>query len=144
MTPFTLTNTSHPGFPLPSSALASASTSPLRVSVLDSSFNPPHLAHLALALAHPPPLPAATLLVLSTKNADKVPKPGEPSPEDRLEMMEAMAGELGRKGLASVGVARIEEPTFVGKSVVLKAGLEERAGSGTEVHLSFLLGESCP
>ncbi|KAK4704393.1 nicotinamide-nucleotide adenylyltransferase, partial [Phenoliferia sp. Uapishka_3] len=133
--PFHLTYASHPSFPVP----RAGSTNPLHISILDSSFNPPHLAHLSLALSTPNPPPPATLLVLSTKNVDKVQKAGEPTPEDRLEMMEAMAEELESRGVVNVGVARINEPTFVGKSEVLKLALEERAG-GASVQLSFLLG----
>lgn len=134
---FTLTYASHPGFPQSASPSALAP-----VAVLDSSFNPPHLAHLALALHHPSPAPPATLLVLSTKNVDKVPKPGEPTPDDKLEMMHAMSEDLEQRGIANVGVARIDEPTFVGKSKVLRAGLEARLPKGESVRLSFLLGAS--
>lgn len=83
-------------FPFPPSS--SPSSSPLKILVLDSSFNPPSRAHLALAT------PSTTttkfdfdayLLVLSTKNADKIPKPGETTTEQRLSMMIAMAKEIG-------------------------------------------------
>ncbi|KAI5845413.1 cytidylyltransferase family protein [Tricharina praecox] len=79
--------------PLPPSA-SSACT---HVHVLDSSFNPPTLAHLSLALsslsslsAHPHPTPTnpsntRLLLLLATQNVDK---PTSPAPfEDRLAMM---------------------------------------------------------
>ena len=93
-----LVYTPYPRWPLPPApTLAPAPT--LRVSVLDSSFNPPTLAHLALA-SLPPPSPAssgssptapapdtavphhgedfdARLLLLSVRNADKRLKPGD-------------------------------------------------------------------
>ncbi|KZV94736.1 Nucleotidylyl transferase, partial [Exidia glandulosa HHB12029] len=91
-----------------------------RVLVFDSSFNPPTNAHAALARA---PLNVAggsadtTLLLLSVTNADKAPKPGDATPEQRLEMMQLMAQELGE----DVAVAAIDAPTFVGKARALRS-----------------------
>ncbi|EJD49540.1 Nucleotidylyl transferase [Auricularia subglabra TFB-10046 SS5] len=91
-----------------------------RVLVLDASFNPPTKAHLALART---PIdsngtPAdATLLLLSVTNADKRPKPGDATPEQRLEMMRILANELGEP----VAVAAIDAPTFVGKAHALRS-----------------------
>jgi nicotinamide-nucleotide adenylyltransferase len=63
--------------------------------VLDSSFNPPTLAHLRIAStalqATPKPRPRL-LLLLATQNADKPSKPA--SFEDRLAMMELFARDL--------------------------------------------------
>jgi nicotinamide-nucleotide adenylyltransferase len=86
--PFQLVWTSNPSWPVPSdpssaqtpgnapsstadpastsvtssSSLASRPQSPAHISVLDSSFNPPHLAHLGLALSHfPPPISSLSL-----------------------------------------------------------------------------------
>lgn len=89
---------------------------PLQISVLDSSFNPPTLAHAALAsLDHASP--SARLLLLSIRNSDKTLKPGDASPAQRLEMMVLLADELGGGGPVAVGT--IDEPTFVGKSTVV-------------------------
>lgn len=82
----------------------------LRVSVLDSSFNPPTLAHLALANAHPPKYSSALhttphsdpqgeknydakLLLLSVRNVDKALKLGDATHVQRLEMMTLLATE---------------------------------------------------
>ncbi|KAL5486095.1 hypothetical protein ACEPAI_7139 [Sanghuangporus weigelae] len=112
----------------------------LRISVLDSSFNPPTLAHLALARSRPldsdsPSERArhidydARLLLLSVRNADKAPpKPGESTYEQRLELMTLLAKELEDAPIepgssptrGNIAVAIIDEPTFVRKSAVLR------------------------
>lgn len=90
----------------------------LPVAILDSSFNPPTLAHRALAL-----LPAASsptdarLLLLSISNADKVPRPGGASLEQRVEMMVRLAHEVN----AAVGL--VDAPAFVHKAEILRAAL---------------------
>lgn len=84
----------------------------LRISVLDSSFNPPTLAHLALANSlsplsfHPATRqPASSLqvsaepydarmLLLSVRNADKLLKPGDASFVQRLEMMYLLSHDI--------------------------------------------------
>ena len=83
----------------------------MQISVLDSSFNPPTLAHLALANTLPPSLPLggvtplahpspvdfdARLLLLSVRNADKQLKPGDATYEQRMEMMVLLAQDLAR------------------------------------------------
>jgi len=120
---------------------ASLGTSPPRhISVLDSSFNPPTLAHLSLALVSPTnaeddkgPTSSdhiAHLLLLSVRNADKGLKPGDASLAQRLQMMILLAEEMETRLSAAaastsnasnrrphpVAVATIDEPTFVGKS----------------------------
>ncbi|KAF9884184.1 hypothetical protein FE257_002242 [Aspergillus nanangensis] len=63
--------------------------------VLDSSFNPPTLAHRRIAssaLLENPSTPSRLLLLLATQNADKPSKPA--SFEDRLAMMELFARDL--------------------------------------------------
>ncbi len=109
----------------------------LRLSVLDSSFNPPTLAHAALARLGPPneipnseymPSPSNSydghLLLLSVTNAEKVLKPGDAGLEQRLEMMELLAGELQSSEVdhsaRNIAVAAIDEPTFVGKARKLR------------------------
>jgi nicotinamide-nucleotide adenylyltransferase len=109
----------HNPYPPPrrGSSLATAVTK-YPVAVLDSSFNPPTLAHRALAL-----LPAASsatdarLLLLSVRNADKVPLPGDASPMQRVEMMVRLAHEIN----ASVGL--VDAPAFVQKAELLRAAL---------------------
>lgn len=129
-----------------------------RISVLDSSFNPPTLAHLALAKSKPPlALPGidsisaaagydARLLLLSVRNADKSLKPGDATHSQRVEMMIELAHELeGQSGgsvQSNVAVALINEPTFVRKSTVLSQAIGERLASkpSPALQLTFLLG----
>src|SRR6266852_4984577 len=112
-------------------SIATASDSGLRVpvTVLDSSFNPPTLAHRALTL-----LPVASsptdvrLLLLSVRNADKVPRPGDASPVQRVEMMVHLAHEVD----AAVGL--VDAPAFVHKAEILRSALP----AGTQ--LTFVQG----
>lgn len=128
--PFEIIYASHPLWPLP--ATPSPSTPiphPLRLSVLDSSFNPPTLAHLALVSSSPPTLSitgdySARLLLLSVRNADKALKDGDPSYLQRMEMIRLLATE-DLSGV-NVAVAIVDEPTFVGKSNVLRSALRSR------------------
>lgn len=122
----------------------------LRISVLDSSFNPPTLAHRALASVTLPPhlgsedYPSsadevdfdARLLLLSVRNADKALKPTDATYVQRLEMMVLLAKDMMTKPThesatsreatsvheeqGNVAVAIIDEPTFVGKSRILQ------------------------
>lgn len=119
------------------------------ISVLDASFNPPTLAHLALArlALHDPSLvgeaeagPSALghLVLLSATNVDKKLKDGDASYAQRLEMMVLLAQELAHPTATddsdpsdplsssdlliapAVAVAIIDEPTFKGKSSKLR------------------------
>ncbi|CAE6442599.1 unnamed protein product [Rhizoctonia solani] len=105
------------------------------ISVLDSSFNPPTNAHAALA-SQPSQLSQSSgtrlLLLLSISNVDKVPKPGDAIPEQRLEMMVALAQKLGQ----DVAVGAVNEPTFVGKSEILR----EHCSDTGKPELTFLMG----
>ncbi|KAI0707164.1 hypothetical protein C8Q76DRAFT_748180 [Earliella scabrosa] len=102
-----LVHTSHPRWPLPPTPGPHLAPT-LHISVLDSSFNPPTLAHLALAnlrpsqatpnpSATPSPLPDdfdARLLLLSVRNVDKQLKPRDAIFEQRMEMMVLLAHDL--------------------------------------------------
>ncbi|TFY76665.1 hypothetical protein EWM64_g7344 [Hericium alpestre] len=141
-----LIHTAHPHWPrLPT---ASPSPWPLRIAVLDSSFNPPTRAHLALALS--PSLFAdepydARLLLLSVRNADKQLKPGDATFAQRIEMMLLLARDMGD---ANVAVGILDAPTFVGKSTTLLSYLHGRLSSAADspqdpprkVQLTFLQG----
>lgn len=129
----------------------------LKISVLDSSFNPPTRAHLALASL---PIPSrnthdkaivrdfdARLLLLSVRNADKFLKPTDATYIQRLEMMMCLSREIRPVLLqqpevlssdymnsddpssGNVAVAIIDEPTFVGKARALSKFLHERTTS---------------
>jgi nicotinamide-nucleotide adenylyltransferase len=112
-----------PNLPNPHSSpgpgsITTVSDSDLPVTVLDSSFNPPTLAHRALALLPVASSPTnARLLLLSVRNADKVPRPGDASPVQRMEMMVRLAHEVN----AAVGL--VDAPAFVHKAEILRAAL---------------------
>ena len=144
---------SHPDWPL---GLSKTTRKSWRISVLDSSFNPPTLAHLALANTHFPSEWAkeanaesqecidydSKLLLLSVKNADKVLKPGDASYLQRLEMMSLLTQ---RMSTTNVAIAITNEPTFVGKSEALLAFLKQKlASSSTQplptFELTFVVG----
>lgn len=114
--------------------------------VLDSSFNPPTLAHLRIAssaLLEKPGLSSRLLLLLATQNADKPSKPA--SFEDRLAMMESFAqdllsylrssspGDLQRLPQIDIGVTK--RPYFVDKAAEIESsGIY--ADSLEQVHLT--------
>jgi nicotinamide-nucleotide adenylyltransferase len=132
----------------------------LRLSVLDSSFNPPTFAHAALARLGPPKTSEnpgsissssdsydAHLLLLSITNADKTPKPGDAGLEQRLEMMLLLADELQSseivRSTGNIAVAAIDEPTFVGKARRLRQVLLtmiRRTVPVVALQLHFVLG----
>lgn len=153
VSPLELIFTPHPLWPLsaypgPSNPLPRT----LRISVLDSSFNPPTLAHLALISSTTPTLPvtgdySARLLLLSVRNADKTLKPGDATYLQRIEMIRLLATE-DLSGV-NVAVAIVDEPTFVGKSKILLSAFRaqlgqiaaENGGDGSpSVELTFLQG----
>ena len=96
----------------------------LRISVLDSSFNPPTKAHLALASLPPPPSSSpkgeadeytSSLLLFSITNVEKKLKPTDPSPEQRIHLISLLLPHLP----PNTAIGLINEPTFVGKSRVI-------------------------
>lgn len=115
-------------------AVAARNASPIRISVLDSSFNPPTLAHLALIRSRPPPSrpasessgttspearlagepPAedydARLLLLSVRNADKSMKPGDANYTQRLEMMIRLAHALQYQSESPAAASNLNPP----------------------------------
>ena len=128
-------------------------SSTVRIAVLDSSFNPPTLAHLALASSPYPSYESnsldiqydARLLLLSVRNADKTIKAGDAKYEQRLEMMHLLAQALQSDfSTNNVAVAVIDEPTFVRKSSALLRVIRERLlslqMSSPTIELTFLVG----
>ncbi|THH15779.1 hypothetical protein EW146_g4752 [Bondarzewia mesenterica] len=115
----------YPSWPLQPEFLASPSY--LRISVLDSSFNPPTLAHLALASLKPHDTKEgdydARLLLLSVRNADKQLEPSDATHIQRMEMMTLLTHDILH---ANTAVAILDEPTFVGKSAALLSFLRGR------------------
>ncbi|GFF28536.1 POF1 homolog C694.03 [Aspergillus udagawae] len=100
--------------------------------VLDSSFNPPTLAHLRIAssaLLEKPSVPSRLLLLLATQNADKPSKPADF--EDRLVMMELFAQDLlshlgttssspANAGLQQIDIGVTKKPYFVDKAAEIE------------------------
>ncbi|OBA18030.1 Nucleotidylyl transferase [Metschnikowia bicuspidata var. bicuspidata NRRL YB-4993] len=132
------------------SAKQAASVS--RILVLDSSFNPPHMAHFTLAKeaidhdfgdarAHPElsELPKMLLLLLSVKNADKVvPKPA--LFDHRLAMMHRMASSLESLELP-VAIGLTKHAKFADKSAAIQAHCSvEPQANYASARLTFLLG----
>lgn len=159
--PVELIYTPHPRWPLPhSQSIQQNPNQSLRISILDSSFNPPTLAHLALANS---PRPSyrddneqnletqdtiicgydAKLLLLSVKNADKSLKSGDATYQQRLEMMLLLSKDViasQREAAANVAIAIIDKPTFVGKSSALLEFLQRRLTTPLHLELTFLVG----
>jgi nicotinamide-nucleotide adenylyltransferase len=111
--------------------------SPFRVAVLDSSFNPPTLAHRALCLLPAAASPTeARLLLLSVRNADKTPGPGDASPSQRVEMMVRLACDV------NAAVALVDAPAFIHKAerlrTVLPAGAQLAFIQGIDTLERFL------
>lgn len=150
--PIELVYVPHPLWPLRCSAPIDVSNKPLRISILDSSFNPPTVAHFALINSRRPQEWCenqteggggydAKLLLLSVKNADKTLKPGDATYLQRLEMMSLLTETIrpntetstpstslanANTTFTNVAIAIIDEPNFVGKSAVLLAFLKRR------------------
>lgn len=130
------------------------------IAVLDSSFNPPHFAHLSLASSEPILSSArhyrhghghhygAHLLLLSSRNADKPSnRPGDAPVEKRLLMMYQLAKDLETR-LTSQGVQQpnvavgiVEEPLMADKSSLIHEWLQKRHASRTEnARLHWVVG----
>lgn len=100
--------------------------------VLDSSFNPPTLAHLRIAssaVLEKPSVPSRLLLLLATQNADKPSKPA--SFEDRLAMMELFARDLlshlqttssspANASLQQIDIGVTKKPYFIDKAAEIE------------------------
>lgn len=166
--PVELIYTPHSRWPLPHPRIIHQHPNrPLRISILDSSYNPPTLAHLALANS---PRPSyrddgeqnsevqdacgydAKLLLLSVKNVDKSLKAGDATYQQRLEMMLLLSKvirasantdashSLPEYEAANVAIAIIDKPTFVGKSSTLLDFLQQRFTTPLPLELTFLVG----
>lgn len=105
-----------------------ASRPPKTLYILDSSFNPPSIAHLSLAtsaLRNPSPndaQPFRFLLLLSTMNADKAPSPA--NFEHRLALMTLFAEDLTQElSGASSTSSNKSAPTTPAVSVPIDIGL---------------------
>ncbi|KAF2742561.1 Nucleotidylyl transferase [Sporormia fimetaria CBS 119925] len=115
------------------------STPPRTLYIVDSSFNPPSIAHVSLAtsaLRHPAATdkgPFRLLLLFSTHNADKAPSPA--SFEQRIAMMAVLAEDMldalkndaksssqesqGDMADVSIDIGLIKEPYYTDKSTAI-------------------------
>jgi nicotinamide-nucleotide adenylyltransferase len=144
---FEIAHATHARWPLSRLHHPPSSIHPLSIAILDSSFNPPTLAHLALANASTAASSPydARLLLLSVRNADKQLKTGDATYTQRLHMMRLLAADLTDADPdTNVAVGLIDAPTFVGKASVLQEAIRERVSPcGSQkpaVRLTFLQG----
>ncbi|KAM0269686.1 hypothetical protein ACHAPA_003892 [Fusarium lateritium] len=107
--------------------------------ILDSSFNPPTLAHASMARsALSPEGRQRLMLLLSVNNADKAPKPA--SFPIRLSMMEAMGRELLDEGV-EIDVAVTTMPFFHDKAkAIAELGFYTGTEDGGQPTQTFLAG----
>jgi nicotinamide-nucleotide adenylyltransferase len=121
---------------------------PRIIYILDSSFNPPTLAHLRIATSalltdsKTSPSPKRLLLLLATQNADKAAKPAPF--EHRLAMMQLFASDLisslsppeaeALPGIA-VDIAVTKLPYFIDKSAAIEES-GEYPNDAQQVHLT--------
>ncbi|KZO91542.1 Nucleotidylyl transferase [Calocera viscosa TUFC12733] len=137
---------SHDGWPFEDAAgSAVVNADDLVLSVFDSSFNPPTLAHLSIALLDRPSSEApfdAHLLLLSITNADKKLKPTDATYVQRVEMMILLAQDMtSLQPGTRVAVGIIDEPTFVGKCRVIRNTFGRASGkSMRDVRVWFGIG----
>jgi nicotinamide-nucleotide adenylyltransferase len=121
---------------------------PKTLFILDSSYNPPSRAHLALASSTlsttNEPLPHRLLLLFSTHNADKAPSPA--SFAQRLAMMVVFAEDLQshvrktgnseESGAVSVDIGLTTAPYYTDKSISISSTEPSTyPSSPTHVHL---------
>jgi len=88
--------------------------------------------------------------LLSVRNADKIPREGDATLFQRVEMMSLLAPRIHHNGLSSppnVAVGLVNEPTFVSKSSALRRFLDDHLAKLTSgplraisVQLTFLMG----
>lgn len=125
------------------------STQPKTLYILDSSFNPPSLAHFSLATcalkhpAHSDEKPYRLLLLFSTHNADKAPSPA--SFVQRIALMTIFAEDLSYAlessassdiGHVSIDIGLTKEPYYTDKSAAIAETTPAfYASNPTHVHL---------
>lgn len=127
------------------------SQSGIHLAILDSSFNPPTLAHQAIISSSCPgkgnPY-TARLLLYTPKNAAKTPTVSDATPLQRLEMMSLLSSSLrslqtSKSKPESIATALIHAPTFASKASILRSYLVNELSlgqRGEEAELSFLVG----
>ena len=154
--PLRLIYSSTSNWPFSEAKSAADSRQQIDIGVLDSSFNPPHKAHYALAVS---PKPAfadeeataikskerydAILLLFSVRNADKgLGSSKDANPAERIEMMQLMAQELEQSKSINVAVGIVEEPLMITKSTLIHNFIQEQQQQhdSPRVRLHWLVG----
>jgi nicotinate (nicotinamide) nucleotide adenylyltransferase len=112
---------------------------PFNIAILDSSFNPPTLAHKELLIRTSIEYSAdAYLLLFSIKNADK--QLTGANVEQRLKMMELLAETVQKQySIPNVAVAVTEQARFFEKADEIHAWYKSNY-PGQEVQLAFIMG----
>ncbi|KAL7004779.1 hypothetical protein EMMF5_005694 [Cystobasidiomycetes sp. EMM_F5] len=124
---------------------ASPSDKPLKIAILDSSFDPPTRAHYAIA-AFESEHYDAHLLLLSSVNADKGTKgkPGHANLQQRTEMMELMAKRMAANGdikCETIAVATLAAANYADKApIVLDLLRGSPALASRPICLTFFIG----
>jgi nicotinamide-nucleotide adenylyltransferase len=141
--PFLISYASNPNWPFAKEA-GGTPPNPLKIAILDSSFNPPSRAHYALATFHPDRFDGH-LLLLSSKNVDKTPQPGDSSFEDRTAMMEVMAKHMQSSEpdkFSNIAVGSLAAATFAEKAPIIQEYLHASVThrEGQQYTLIFFIG----
>ncbi|KAI5948880.1 hypothetical protein KGF57_005073 [Candida theae] len=119
-----------------------------RICVLDSSFNPPHLAHYAIIeeslKSNYDGIPIKNkvlLLLLSVQNADKVHPQPEPF-DQRLELISLMADHIAANIPITVAIGLTKQAMFVNKSLSILNYLDAQQQQTVQpgFKLTFLIG----
>lgn len=135
----------------------SSSCHQIDIGILDSSFNPPHQAHFALAKSSKPRFSKedekskesydSLLLIFSIQNADKGRgTKKDASIIDRLEMMQEFAKDIEEETKLNVAVAIVEEPLMISKSTLIHQYIEQQEFSSSSstsipsIRLHWLVG----
>lgn len=156
--PLRLIYSSTPAWPFEESKIENSPPPPqqqIDIGVLDSSFNPPHKAHHALATSIKPAFLDETksirakeqydaiLLLFSVRNADKgLGSSKDATPSQRIEMMQLMAEELERERSMNVAVGIVEEPLMITKSTLIHDFIKEERKENhiSGIRLHWLVG----
>jgi nicotinamide-nucleotide adenylyltransferase len=128
----------------------------IRVGILDSSFNPPTIAHRAMLRstrpsifnmenftdhADDPDQYDARLLLLSVRNVDKTLKPQDADYSQRVEMMTILSN-CDPEVSETTAVGLLDAPTFVAKALILRSALLDMLPTGfnAQIRMSWIIG----
>ncbi|WWC73493.1 uncharacterized protein I206_107463 [Kwoniella pini CBS 10737] len=157
-------------WPISHNTAQKGSISNIHIAILDSSFNPPTIAHQAIAFSSFPstsntntiqddiditsssysssnePIPyTCRLLLFSARNVEKQLRSKDTTVLQRLEMMSILSNSKfkdNNNNNDNIAIGLINEPTFVGKSSIIRNYLKNslKEISNLNLNLSFLVG----